>query len=121
MPYFAERLLVSVPAGVAVAYRASSLVGAIVFAGFVAAVAAFICCIFPLVFPALSNSSTMSVAFLLTMRFLAIAALGVGFLLVYASKIEPPEWARLLLWLGAVFVAIEVTVPWWYPSVAPGM
>jgi hypothetical protein len=41
----------------------------------------------------------------------AVAALGVGFLLVYASKIEPPEWARVLLWLGTIFVVVETTVP----------
>jgi hypothetical protein len=96
-------------------------VGAIVLAGFVAAVAALVCCIFPLVFPALSNSSTDGAAFLFTLRCLAIAALGFGFSLTYASRIEPPEWARVLLWLGVIFVGVEITVPWWYPSVAPAV
>ena len=107
--------------GVTVGYQTSRLVGAILLAGFAAAVAAFACCIFPLVFPALSNTSTEAVAFLFTLRCLAIAALGFSFSLIYASKIAPPEWAHVLLWFGIFFVAVETTVSWWYPSVAPGM
>jgi hypothetical protein len=113
--------LVSLGVGAAVVYRASRLVGAIILAGFAAAVAAFACCIFPLVFPALSNTSTEAVAFLFTLRCLAIAALGFSFSLIYASRMEPPEWARVLLWFGIFFVAVEITVSWSYPSVAPRM
>jgi FtsH-binding integral membrane protein len=94
--------------------RAAALLNIAIIFAFAFAVVCFVTCLSPLAFPALGNARQVDMTFLTMMRCLAIASLAIGFWLIYARRIEPSEWAWMLLWAGAGLMAIELTAVWWY-------
>jgi len=94
--------------------------------GAASALLASSCCVLPLSLGAvgLGGAWLSAFSFLGPFQFIfqiaAIAALAAGFWLVYGRGGPAPSnrLTRVLLWIGAVTLALVLTVPWWEGFVA---